>query len=72
MASGNSNIAQSLYDTLTNNDYYDSLNSIVGHLAISSDTSRNLLDAKETLLNNVDTQRASISGVSRDEEQLTL
>jgi flagellar hook-associated protein 1 FlgK len=70
--SGNSETAQLLYNTLADNKYYDSLNSIVGHLAISLDTSQNMLDAKQTLINSIDTQRTSISGVSLDEEATNL
>jgi flagellar hook-associated protein 1 FlgK len=70
--SGNSETAQSLYETLADNNYYDSLNAIVGHLAISLDTSQNMLDAKQSLINSIDTQRTSISGVSIDEEASNL
>jgi flagellar hook-associated protein 1 FlgK len=72
MDSGNSVIAQKLYNDLGISKYYSELNSIVGHLAITVDTSRSLLDTKQSLLNSVDTQRTSISGVSIDEETTNL
>ncbi len=72
MASGNSEVAQALYDTLGGNKYYDGLNTVVGHLSITLDANRNLLDAREALINSVDTQRTSISGVSIDEETANL
>ncbi len=72
MASGNSVIAQKLYNDLGTSKYYSQLNSVVGHLAITLDTSRSILDTKESLLNSVDTQRTSISGVSIDEETTNL
>ncbi|NLF34781.1 MAG: flagellar hook-associated protein FlgK, partial [Clostridiales bacterium] len=57
---------------LAGGGYYGALNSMVGHLAIAVDTSRSLLDTRQSLLNNVDTQRASTSGVSLDEETTGL
>jgi flagellar hook-associated protein 1 FlgK len=72
MAAGNSEVAASLYADLAESGYYGDLNSIVGHLAIALDTSKSLLDTKESLLNSVDTQRTSVSGVSVDEETTNL
>ncbi len=72
MSSGNSVVAQALFDTLNTNAFYDDLNTVVDHLAVTLDNSRSLLDTRETLLNNADTQRTAISGVSTDEEATNL
>jgi hypothetical protein len=48
------------------------LNSIVGHLSIALDTNKSLLDTRESLLGSIDTQRASVSGVSVNEETTNL
>lgn len=72
MDSGNSEVAVSLFQDLSNSDYYSQLNGIVGHLAIALDTNQSLLDTKEALLGSVDTQRSSVSGVSMDEETTNL
>jgi flagellar hook-associated protein 1 FlgK len=69
---GNNLIALELFGDLANSGYYDKLNSIVGHLAIASDTTNSIMDTRESLLESVDTQRASISGVSLDEETTNL
>jgi len=72
MASGNAEVALLMYGDLAGSGYYSELNGIVGHLAIALDTNQSLLDTGASLLNSVDTQRASISGVSRDEEAANL
>ncbi len=72
MASGNGEIANIILKDLADSGYYGSVNGLVGHLAISLDTSRGLLDTKQSLMNSVDTQRTSISGVSLDEETSNL
>jgi len=72
MDTGNSEIATALYEDLADGGYYSSLNGIVGHLAIALNTSENMLDTKESLLNSIDTQRTSVSGVSIDEETTNL
>lgn len=69
---GNNTIALQLFNDLGNNGYFSDLNSIVGYLAIALDTSESVLDTKEALINSVDTQRTSISGVSLDEETTNL
>jgi flagellar hook-associated protein FlgK len=61
MSSGNSIVAQSMFDTLNKNAFYDDLNTTVDHLAVTLDNSRSLLDTREALLNNVDKQRTSVS-----------
>lgn len=70
--SGNSEIVSQLYADLETSKYYSSLNGIVGHLAIALDTNESLLNTKQSLLNSVDGQRASVSGVSVDEETTNL
>ena len=69
---GNGEQASLMYKAATANDYSGSINSIVGHLAITLNTSKSVLDTKESLINSVDTQRTSISGVSVDEETTNL
>lgn len=69
---GNGEQASLMYKAATTNDYSGSLNSIVGHMAITLNTTKSVLDTKESLINSVDTQRTSISGVSVDEETTNL
>ncbi|MPM09138.1 hypothetical protein SDC9_55454 [bioreactor metagenome] len=72
MDTGNSEIASALYKDLTDSGYYSSLNGIVGHLSIALNTGKSMLDTKESLLNSIDSQRTSVSGVSVDEETTNL
>lgn len=72
MESGNSQIAEALYSDLAGSGYYGTLNGIVGHLAIALDTGESMVDTRQSLLNSVDTQRTSVSGVSVDEETTNL
>ncbi|MGE4354052.1 MAG: flagellar hook-associated protein FlgK [Oscillospiraceae bacterium] len=69
---GNNATALLMFNDLNNSDYYGSLNSIVGQLAIAVDTNESILDTQQSLLNSVDSQRTSISGVSVDEETANL
>ena len=69
---GNNIIALELFNDLNSSNYYGKLNSIVGHLAIAIDSSRSILDTRESLINSVDRQRTSISGVDLDEEATNL
>jgi flagellar hook-associated protein 1 FlgK len=70
--SGNNVVARALYGTLSKNGYFDKLNSIVADLAIETDTVRNIMATKDTLVTSVDTQRMSLSSVSMDEETTNL
>ena len=70
--SGNNLNARRLFETLSQNGYYDRLNSIVADLAIETDTVQNIKTTKNTLLISVDTQRQSLSSVSMDEETTNL
>lgn len=69
---GNNTVALSLFKDLNSSGYYSDLNSIVGHLAIALNTGESILDTRQSLLNSVDAQRTSISGVSLDEETTNL
>jgi len=69
---GNNLIAEAISKDLNDSGYYSKLNSIVGHLAIALRTSKSIVDTKQSLINSVDTQRTSISGVSLDEETTNL
>ena len=70
--SGNSRIAERLRDSFSDGKYYGSLNSLVSTLAISLKTSKSICETKHSLLDSIDTQRMSISGVSIDEEATNL
>jgi flagellar hook-associated protein 1 FlgK len=70
--SGNNEIANALLNNVVNNNYYDELHSIVGHLAIAANTSESIKSTKQSLLVSVDTQRKSLSAVSMDEETTNL
>lgn len=70
--SGNSAIAEELYETMNSGGFYGSLNALVSHLSIALYTSEGIEDTKDSLLNSVDTQRTSISGVSVNEEATNL
>ncbi|SHH83162.1 flagellar hook-associated protein FlgK [Sporobacter termitidis DSM 10068] len=69
---GNAGIAEKLAKDLTNSGYNDKLNSIVDNLAITSKTSDSIASTKGSLLDNVNTQRKSVSSVSLDEETTNL
>ena len=69
---GNNTIALQMYKDLVNSGYNDSINSVVGNLAIASDTSKNIMNTQKSLVDSVDTQRTSTSGVSLDEESSNL
>jgi flagellar hook-associated protein 1 FlgK len=69
---GNNVIALRLFNTLNDGNFFGKLNSIVGHLAIEIDSSKSVLDTRQSLLNSVDRQRTSISGVDLDEEATNL
>lgn len=69
---GNNKIAMALLKDSQDSNYYGELNSIVGHLAIALKAGQSILDTKQSLLNSVDSQRTSISGVSLDEETTNL
>lgn len=70
--SGNSKIAEKLRDSFSDGKYYGALNSLVSTLAISLKTSKSVCDTKKSLLDSIETQRMSISGVSIDEETTNL
>jgi flagellar hook-associated protein 1 FlgK len=70
--SGNNIIARQLFNDLSSSGYYDKLNSIIGNLAIASNTSDSIMSTKESLIQSIDTQRQSISAVSLDEETTNL
>ena len=70
--SGNSKIAEKLRDSFSDGKYYGALNSLVSTLAISLKTSKSVCDTKKSLLDSIETQRMSISGVSIDEEATNL
>ncbi len=72
LETGNSEVASAMYALLTDSDYYSQLNGIVGHLSIAMDTNESVLDTRQSLLGSVDTQRTSVSGVSKDEETTNL
>ncbi|MGI5935639.1 MAG: flagellar hook-associated protein FlgK [Oscillospiraceae bacterium] len=69
---GNNEVARRLLNTINDGNFFGKLNSIVGHLAIEIDSSRSILDTRESLINSVDKQRMSISGVDLDEEATNL
>lgn len=69
---GNNTIISQLVSDLDTGNYYGMLNSIVGHLATTVKSSTSVLDTREALLGSIDTQRASVSGVSTDEETTNL
>jgi flagellar hook-associated protein 1 FlgK len=69
---GNNTIISQLVGDLDTGNYYGMLNSIVGNLATTVKSSTSVLDTREALLGSIDTQRASVSGVSTDEETTNL
>ncbi|MPM15878.1 hypothetical protein SDC9_62252 [bioreactor metagenome] len=69
---GNSEIITKMYADLASSRYYGTLNGVVGHLSIALATNKSILNTRQSLLNSVDAQRSSVSGVSRDEETTNL
>lgn len=69
---GNSVNASALYDLFNSGVFNTDLNTIVGHLAIASDTNHGLLSTSQSMLNSIGKQRTSVCGVSMDEETTNL
>jgi len=69
---GNSETLVNMLSTFEAANPYGQLNTFVAHLAISADSCDKLLDTDLSLVNNVETQRQSLSSVSIDEETTNL
>lgn len=69
---GNSETAKSMYDTIKDGKFTGELNALVSHLSTSLYTSKGIEKTKSSLLNSVETQRKSVSGVSVNEEATNL
>lgn len=69
---GNSETLVNMLSTFEAANPYGELNTFVAHLAISADSCDKLLDTDLSLVNNVETQRQSLSSVSIDEETTNL
>lgn len=68
----NADVAAKLYTLMNGGTFSSSLNTIVGHLAIATDTNSGLLNTNKSMLNSISKQRTSLSGVSLDEETTNL
>lgn len=69
---GNSEVLVNMLSTFEAANPYGQLNTFVAHLAIGADSCDKLLDTDLSLVNNVETQRQSLSSVSIDEETTNL
>lgn len=70
--SGDNEVITSIFKTLEDQGFNDELDSIVAHFAISTKSNTDLLDTNQKLVDSVDAQRTSLSGVSMDEETTNL
>jgi len=70
--SGNNEALLNMFNVLDNDDLLDHLNSIVAVLSVNSSGNSDALDTNETLVDSIDSQRTSLSGVSIDEETVNL
>lgn len=68
----NNIIALELSRLINTGAYGDKLDSLVSHLGLDIYSLRNELDVRHTLVESIDNQRQSISGVSIDEEAVNL
>lgn len=68
----NNVIALELSRLINTGAYGDKLDSLVSHLGLDIFSLRNELDVRHTLVESIDNQRQSISGVSIDEEAINL
>ena len=68
----NNEIALELSRLINTGAYGDKLDSLVSHLGLDVSSLRNELDVRHTLVESIDNQRQSISGVSIDEEAVNL
>lgn len=69
---GNAKNISKLYDLFNSGTFNTDLNTIVGHLAIASDTNNGLLDTSKSMRYSISKQRTSVCGVSMDEETTNL
>lgn len=69
---GNSVIATEMSKLASTNGYSDCLDSIVSQLGLEVKSSKNSLSTKQSLLESTEGQRQSVSGVSIDEEAVSL
>ncbi len=70
--SGNAEVAEALYNTITSGEFYSKLNAIVDHLAIAIYTGSGIEDTKSSLLDSVESKRMAMSGISINEEATNL
>lgn len=70
--SGNAGNMLALQSAFEKAKIYDELNTTVAHVAVSTETCQGLLDTSDSLRGSVDSQRKSISSVSRNEETTNL
>ena len=70
--SANNNVALLLANLINTNDYGDTLDGLVSHLGVAVDTGKSTLDTQQSLIESIENQRESISGVSIDEEAVNL
>lgn len=69
---GNNKVALQMVNLLDKYGYSGDLNSIVSHLGIALQTSQSVLDTRQSLVESIDTQRSSVSGVNSDEETTNI
>jgi flagellar hook-associated protein 1 FlgK len=69
---GNAAVASKLYKLFSDGTFNTELNTIVGHLAIVSDTNNGLVNTSKSMLHSIAKQRTSVCGVSMDEETTNL
>lgn len=68
----NSEIADAMSKLASTNGYSDCLDSIVAHLGLELNSSKNMLDTRQSLCESTGNQRKAVSGVSIDEEAVGL
>jgi hypothetical protein len=70
--SANNKVALKLAELIHTEDYSATLDGLVSHLGVKVQSSKNTLDTQQSLLNSIGNQRESVSGVSLDEEAVSL
>ena len=68
----NNNVALLLAELINTNDYSGTLAGLVSHLGVAAQSGENTLNTQQSLLESIENQRESISGISIDEEAVNL
>ena len=70
--SANNNVALLMAELINTHDYGNTLDGLISHLGVAVSSSENTLDTQQHLVESIENQRHSISGVSIDEEAVNL